>query len=99
MASPKKQARTVADFRAAHDPSVIVPTKIQRALDAIANEGAENWEYEADFVKRADISQSQLGQYRDQFAKHIVETSVQHGRASRRVWFGSAKVAAKVRGE
>lgn len=94
-----KKAKTVADFRAAHDPSVIVPNKIRKALDAIAAEGPENWEYEGDLVKRAGISQTQISMFRELFAAHIVETPRARNAAPRRVWFGSAKVAAKVRGD
>jgi len=97
---PKAVAKTVADYRAAHDQNVIVPNKIRKALEAIAAEGPENWEYEADLMKRAGISQTQISTFRDQFAAHIVETGATHASSrSRRVWFGSAKVAAKVRGE
>lgn len=99
MAAARKRAKTVADFRAAHDPSVIVPNKIRKALEAMAREGKENWEYELDFIKRAGISQAQCSQYREQFQDHVVETAVQHGRSSRRVWFASTKVAASIRGE
>lgn len=95
----KKPAKTVADFRASHDPNVIVPNKIRKALETIAAGGAENWEYEGDLLKIADISVTQLSQFRDQFAAHIVEAPGTHKRTARRVWFGSAKVAAKVRGE
>lgn len=93
-----KKAKTIADFRAAHDLNVIVPTKIRVALEQIAAEGPENWEYEADFIKRAGVSQAQIGQFREQFADHIVETPAVHGRSGRRVWFGAAKVASKLRG-
>jgi hypothetical protein len=92
--SNAKQGRTLADFRAAHDKNVIVPSKIRAALAEMEKEHAENWSYEADLIKRAGISQTDMSMFRDQFAEHIVETS---GKTSKRVWFASAKVAAKVR--
>lgn len=95
----KKIARTVADFRAAHDPDVVVPNKIRKALADMVVEGPEHYEYENEFVKRAGVGQQQLATYRDEFVAHIVEAPGRHGRAGRRVWFGSAKAAAKVRGE
>jgi hypothetical protein len=57
-------------------------------------EHPENWLYEGEFMKRAGISQTDLGMFRDQFAEHVIETS---GRNAKKVWFASTKVAAKVR--
>lgn len=90
----KASGRTLADFRAAHDKNVIVPAKIQKALTDMEKESPENWAYEGDFIKRAGISQTDAGMFREQFTDHIVETS---GKTSKRVWFASVKVAAKVR--
>lgn len=95
----KKNIRTIADFRAAHDPNVIIPNRIRTALAAILKEGAEHWEYEGDFIRRAAVSQTQIAMYRDQFAAHIVETTAAGGRTPKRVWFGDAKVAKRLRGE
>jgi hypothetical protein len=97
MPKPKSQPRTLADFKAAHDPDVIIPAKMRAALAAIEKEGAENWLYEEDFRKLASISATQLGAFRDQFAAHIVETPGMHGKSGKRVYFGNAKVAAKLR--
>lgn len=93
----KVQAKTGKDlsaFRAAHDKNVIVPAKIKGALEEMLKEHPENWTYESDFIKRAQISQTDIGMFREQFTDHIVETS---GKVSKRVWFASAKVAAKAR--
>ncbi|MGA7540351.1 MAG: hypothetical protein WBW93_16465 [Steroidobacteraceae bacterium] len=94
MSTPKATGKTIADFRAAHDKNVIVPAKIKKALADMEAEHAENWSYESDFMKRAGISQTDVGMFRDQFSEHIVETS---GHNAKKVWFASAKVAAKVR--
>jgi hypothetical protein len=99
MTAKKSKAKTLADFRETHDPNVIVPTKIRKALEQMAAEGPENWEYEADFVRRASVSQTQMGQFRDQFAAHVVETPHVQGRQPRKVWFASVKIAAKMREE
>jgi len=93
MSKPK----TVEDFRSAHDNNVIVPAKIRAALAAMLKEGPEQWEYEADFQKRAGINQTQIGQFREGFVDHIVEAPGLGGRTARRVWFADAKVAKKVR--
>ena len=58
MAS-KITPRTIADFKGAHDPDVIVPRKIRAALEQIAKVGAEHYEYEGDLIKLAGISQGQ----------------------------------------
>jgi hypothetical protein len=89
--------KTLADFQAAHDVNVIIPSKIRAALAALEKEGAENWEYEVDFLKRAAISTTQLATFRDQFAEHIVEAPAVHGKSTRRAYFGSAKVAKRLR--
>ncbi len=91
--------KTLADFKAAHDQNVIVPNRIRAALAAIEKEGPENWEYESDFLKRSGLSTTQLAAFRDQFAAHVVEAPV-GGRNSntKRAYFGSAKVASKLRG-
>ena len=94
MSTPKATGKTIADFRAAHDKNVIVPAKIKKALADMESEHPENWAYEADLIKRAGLSQTDMSAFRDQFSEHIVETS---GKTQKRVWFASAKVAAKVR--
>ncbi len=91
--------KTLADFKAAHDPNVIVPNKIRAALAAIEKEGAEHWLYEFDFLKLSGLSTTQLAMFRDQFAAHIVEAPGGNGnKSTKRVYFGNAKVAAKLRG-
>jgi hypothetical protein len=99
MAAAKPKARSIADFRAAHDKDIIVPAKIQAALDALLKTGPEHYEYEADFVKLAGISQGEIAAYREQFVDHIVLAPPTHGKTARRAYFGSAKVAKKLRGE
>ena len=94
---PKTKAagKTLADYRSAHDKNVIVPNKIRKALAEMEAEGAENWEYEQDFMRRAGLCQTDIGTFRPQFEDHVVETG---GRKPRKVWFASAKVAEKARG-
>lgn len=93
--NPTGPVKTLADFRAAHDPNVIVPTKIKKALEEMAAEGTETWEYEADLMRRASISTTDLARFRPQFEEHVVETG---GRNPKKVWFASVKVAEKARG-
>lgn len=89
------KAKTLADFRAAHDKSVVIPNKINVALAAMLKEGAENFEYEADILRRAGVSTTDLAMFRDRFAEHIVEVG---GKNPKRVWFADPKVAKKARG-
>ncbi len=90
------KVKTIADFRSAHDANVIVPNKIRAALAAMLKEGAEQWEYELDFIKRAGVSNTQMGMFREQFLDHVIEASV-NGRNPKRVWFADVKVAKKLR--
>jgi len=99
MASKSTPARTIADFRDAHDRDVIVPKKMRAALEQIAKVGPEHYEYEVDFMKLASISTGEIAKYRGQFEAHIVETPAAHGKSVKRVYFGNAKTAAKLRGE
>lgn len=93
MAKPK----TLSDFRSLHDSNVIVPAKIREALTAMLKEGPEQWEYEADFVKRAGVSNTQIGAFREQFIDHIIEAPSTARQTARRVWFADPKVAKKLR--
>ena len=97
MATAK--ARTLAEFRSVHDRNVVIPSKINAALEALLKIGPEHYEYESEFMKLAGISQADIGLFRDQFADHIVEAKVPgKGSNARRAWFGDKKVAAKLRG-
>ncbi len=98
MGTTAKKVNTLDSFRAQFDTNVVVPNKIRAALAALAKEGPEAWDYELDFIKRAGLSQTQIGMFREQFAKHVVEVRpVGGGKSARKVWFADAKVAAKVR--
>ena len=99
MSAKKPATRTLADFRAAHDPDVMIPAKIRAALETLEKEGPEEWRYEAEFISLAKVSQTQMGQYRDQFTAHIVEAPAIGGRAPKRVWFATTKAARAARGE
>lgn len=99
MSTKKTAARTLADFRAAHDPDVMVPARIRAALLELEKVGAEEWRYEAEFLPLARVSTTQLAQYRDQFAAHIVETAGVSGRSPKRIWFATTKAAKSARGE
>ena len=85
----------LASFRSLHDRNVIVPNKIRATFEAMLKDHPEMWHYEMDFIKRAGISTTDISQFREQFSDHIVETGGKH---AKRVWFASAKVAAKLRG-
>lgn len=82
--------KSLADFRAAHDKSFIVPKKIKEALEHLA----DGWEYEAQFIKLAGISQADCSVYREQFADFLV---VVGGKTQKRVWCGTKKLATQLR--
>lgn len=93
------KAKTLADFRAIHDPNVTIPNKIRAALAAMRKVGPEQWEYETEFMKLAGISTTQLAQFREQFSAHVIETQHHAGRSPRKVWFADPNAAKKARGE
>ena len=82
--------RTLAEFRAAHDKAVIIPKKIQEGLKAL---GPKGWLYETLFARSAGVSLADMGNFRDQFAAHIVEVN----RDGRRAWAGSPGLAKEMR--
>lgn len=92
----KAAGKTLADFRAAHDKSVIVPTKLKKALEKMAAISWDTWDYEGDFLRNAGIAPQDCTPYRGQFEEHIVETA---GKNPKRVWFATPKAAKAARGE
>lgn len=87
---PTKVGKSVAAFRSAHDKSFIVPNKISEALKKLG----DGWEYEADFIRLAGISQGEMGAYRESFVDHVVTVG---GKNPRKVWAGTKVLAEKLR--
>ena len=88
--SVKQTGHSVAEFRAAHDKSFIVPAKIRAGLASLG----ECWEYEAEFLRRCGLSTTDFSIYRDQFVEFWIQTG---GKSPRRVWAGTAKFAETLR--
>ena len=81
--------KSLADFRAAHDKSFIVPRKIK---DAIQKLGTHGWEYELGFLRLAGLSTLDLANYREAFEEYVVLVE-----RTKRVWCGSKELATKLR--
>lgn len=91
----KAKGRTIADLRATHDKSVVIPNRISAAIAALVQSGDE-WIYECDFMKIAKppISSVDISRYRDQFSDFWAEMPTTSGKSSiRRVWFATKKAA------
>ena|SRR5271166_4624362 len=88
------KAKGLADLRAAHDQSFIIPDRIQKGLESLLKCGPESWEYEAEFCKRANVSTQQIGKYRTEFRDFIVETG---GHKSKFIWCCSKVLAKKAK--
>ena len=100
MASPKPQARTAAQFRALHDKTVIVPNKIRAALKKLIDVGPEHFAYDEEFRQLCGLQAAELAAYRDQFKRHWFMTAgLTKSSNQKRVWFGDAKVADRLRPE
>jgi hypothetical protein len=84
------KGRTLDEFCNNHDKKTLVPRRIKTALEQLG----DSWEYEKEFIKRCQISQTEMGQFREGFNEHVVELG---GRNSRRVWAGTVKFAKKLR--
>jgi len=89
-AKAKPAGKSLADFRAAHDKSFIVPKKLNEALAALG----DGWEYEAQFIKTAGINALDCSAYREQFEDFIVTVGT---KTKKRVWCGTKKLATQLR--
>ena len=97
-AKQKPTYLTLADFKAANDPDVMIPAKLKAGLASLLAEGKEAAEFESDFAKRAGVSPNAVGRYRDQFVKHIVVVRPTGSGSAKNVWFADPKIAEKARG-
>lgn len=92
-----KSKKDKASFRAQFDPNVIIPNKIRVGLESLAkSEGADGWEEEVHFLKRANVNAQGVGPHREAFSAHLVEVKKPGGRTIN-VWFVTAKAAAEER--
>lgn len=92
MSAKKQQGKDVETFRQLHDKNFKIPKKIK---DALAELG-ESWEYEADFIKRCSVSNTDFAMFRDNFTEYWLEAKSDN-RNPKRVWCGSVKLANKLR--
>jgi len=94
----KAKARTVADFKAAHDRDTIVVNKIRAGLQKLLDIGPEHYEYSESFRAICGLQARDLADYKDRFADHWFKAAGHgSGKDGKVVWFGSAKVAARLR--
>jgi hypothetical protein len=91
--------RTAADFKAMYDRDTIVTGKIRAGLQALLKIGPEHHAADEEFRALCGLQGAQLADYRDQFKQHwFIPPNVQGGnKTAKRVWFGNAKVAARLR--
>lgn len=85
----RRIGHSLQEFREMYDKDVIVPKKVREALKKLGN----RWIPEAEFIRMAMISQADMGNYREQFAEHIVMVD-----SVKRVWVGTRALAAELRG-
>lgn len=91
----KSKGKTIADLRALHDKSVVMPNRINAAIAALAATG-DSWAYEADFMKLAKppIGAQDISKWREQFTDFWAEMPSTNGKSQiRRVWFATKKAA------
>jgi len=81
--------RSVREFRGLYDLETIVPQRVDAALKMLGS----GWLYEIEFCKLANVSSTQLANFRDRYAAHILAP-----RDGRRVWVGRKAVAEEMRG-
>lgn len=84
--------KVIADFRALHDKSFTIPTKIKAGLEFLGKDG---WEYEAEFIKLCGVSTTDFARFREGFLEFYVV--IGGSKTNRRVWAGSKLTAEKMR--
>lgn len=84
-----RTGRSLNDFRDLHDRRHMIPKRITEALKRLG----DGWEYEANFLRLAEVSSADLASHRDQFSAHVVVLN----RDGRRAWAGKASIAEKMR--
>jgi hypothetical protein len=75
----------LAEFKQTYDKNTIIPQKVRAALKELGTA----WEYEAEFIKRADISYTDLAAFRDMFSDHVVIVK----RENKKIWCGTVAFA------
>lgn len=89
MAGAEKTGHSLDDFRQKHDKGYIVPRKIKEALKQLG----DSWVYEAEFMRIAGVSTTDLATYREPFIDdHVVLVD-----RTKRVWCGTKAFATKLR--
>lgn len=90
----KLTGKTLADLRAVHDKSVVIPNRIRAAITKMALDGPENWLYEVDFMKLANVGVIDMRDFREAFKDFWAEMPATNGKSTaRRVWFATKKAA------
>lgn len=89
MAAKRK---TLADFSAIHDNSVIIP---KRYREGIAKLGVDGWEYEFEFMRANGIASQFVNKYGAPFEAYKVKVRVK--RDYKNIICGSIKLAKKMR--
>jgi hypothetical protein len=92
----KPKSKTLADFRAIHDKSVVIPNRITAALTKMAEEGPEQWEYEMEFGRRAGVGGQDLARFRESFAEYLATVRASNS-GVKHIWFATKAAAAKAR--
>lgn len=88
------KAKTLDDLRAVHDDNIVIPARIRARLAAMLKAGAEEHDYEADFLRAAKVANNKVSAFRQQFKANIVTLPGHNGK---RIWFADAKIAKKFR--
>jgi len=92
VAAKKSSGKDIESFRQLHDKNFKIPRKIKAALAELG----EAWEYEAEFIKRCGVSNTDFAMFREEFAEHWLEAKSDN-RNAKRVWCGTVKLATKLR--
>lgn len=94
----KPKAKTLTDALSANDPDTVRRQAIDSRLAAMLEVGPQEWDYEPDFAKSADLSLQVVQAYREHYRKHwVIAPRTGERRAGKCLWFADPKVAQQFR--
>jgi len=92
------KAKTLDDALADNDPDTLNRRAIDGRISAMLEIGPQEWDYEQDFAKAAELSVQIVQRYRPKYVKHwVVAPKIGERRAAKCLWFADPKVAQKFR--
>lgn len=92
-----KKSRDLTAFKNQFDKKLQIRQRLTAAIAALRKLGKEEWRSERELVDMAHVGCQDIGEFRKEFAAHIVTVPSNNRGSNKTIWFADPKVAAKVR--